>query len=118
MLFSDVVFEGLPPELRAHTRRLGRFVVKGKADAVELYECYASDAVDLKTAKESSRGRFAEMVALYSDNDLDGALPIASGLRDACPEDGPASWWHMRLLKECADDAIPSSNGLVVLDAK
>jgi hypothetical protein len=29
-----------------------------------------------------------------------------------------ACWWFMRLAKACADDASPSVNGAVVIDAR
>jgi hypothetical protein len=40
--------------------------------------------------------------------------------RDEAPEDGPASGWFMRLVKESAagDDAVPSSRGIVRLEEK
>jgi hypothetical protein len=61
------------------------------------------------------------MLAAFTDERIDAALAIASELRDACPEDGPANWWFMRLLKESAstgDDVVPSSRGIVRLDEK
>ncbi len=123
LLLSGDAFRVLPDDLRTHTRRLGRFVVKGKAEAVELFECYASDAHPLRIAKDSSRDRLNELIASYTERDLERASAIAAELRDACPEDGPAGWWLVRILQEsqssAADDGGPSSaQGAVVLDAK
>jgi class 3 adenylate cyclase len=118
VLLSGDVFAALDESLREHTRKLGSFVVKGRAQAVELYELFASDSPELRAAKVTSMGRFDELLAAYAQGDTFRALDLATELRDACPDDGPATWWFLRLAKECADDAIPSSNGLVVLDAK
>ncbi len=58
------------------------------------------------------------MLARHAKGNTFRALDLATDLRDACPDDGPANGWFVRLTKACADDAIPSSNGVVVLDAK
>ncbi len=123
MLVSGDVFGVLPDDLRKHTRRLGRFVVKGKAAAVELFENYASDAEDLRIAKDSSRERMSELLASYTERNLEQAATIAGELRDSCPDDGPANWWLLRLIQERrrrdVDDEGPSSeHGVVLLDGK
>jgi hypothetical protein len=54
-----------------------------------------------------------------------GAAPLSYGAgwpvghaRGRCGAHGAANGWFLRLAKECADDAIPSKGGLVVLEAK
>ena len=101
----------------------GRFVVKGKAAAVKLFENYASDAEDLRIAKDSSRERMSELLASYTERNLEQAATIAGELRDSCPDDGPANWWLLRLIQERrrrdVDDEGPSSeHGVVLLDGK
>ncbi len=92
--------------------------MKGRAQAVPLHELFASDSPELRDRKMRSASRFAEMLAAHANGNTFRALDLATELRDACPEDGPARWWFVRLTKECADDAIPSESGVVVLDAK
>ena len=48
------------------------------------------------------------------------ALTLASDLRDACPDDGPANWWFLGLVKESSshDDAVPSSRGVMRLEER
>jgi class 3 adenylate cyclase len=120
VLISEDVYATLDAELRSHTRRLGTFVVKGKAQPVTLYEVFASDAEALREAKVRNRDRFDAMLEAFANERVEAALSIASELRDACPDDGPANWWFMRLVKESAtgDDAVPSSRGIVRLDEK
>jgi class 3 adenylate cyclase len=121
VLISEDVFATLDESLRTFTRRLGTFVVKGKAQPVALYEVFASDSDSLRDAKKATRDRFDAMLTAFAGDRVDEAIAIASELRDACPEDGPANWWFMRLVKESAstgDDAVPSSRGIVRLDEK
>ena len=120
VLISEDVYATLDAELRAHTRRLGTFVVKGKAQPVTLFEVFASDSDALRETKLRTRDRFDAMLEAFATERVDAALAIASELRDASPDDGPANWWFMRLVKESAtgDDAVPSSRGIVRLDEK
>jgi class 3 adenylate cyclase len=120
VLISEDVYAPLDAELRAHTRRLGTFVVKGKAQPVTLYEVFASDSESLRETKLRTRERFDAMLEAFASERVEAALSIASELRDGCPDDGPANWWFMRLVKESAagDDAVPSSRGIVRLDEK
>jgi hypothetical protein len=121
VLISEEVHATLDADLRAHTRRLGTFLVKGKAQPVALHEVFASDSASLRDSKARSRDRFEAMLTAFANERLEEAMSLASELRDACPDDGPANWWSMRLLKESAatgDDAVPSSRGIVRLDEK
>ncbi len=120
VLISEEVYATLDADLRSHTRRLGTFVVKGKAQPVTLYEVFASDSEALRETKSRTRVRFDAMLEAFATERLEAALAIASELRDACPNDGPANWWFMRLVKESAtgDEGVPSSRGIVRLDEK
>ena len=55
VLISEEVHATLGADVRAHTRRLGTFLVKGKAQAVTLHEVFASDAAALREAKIRTR---------------------------------------------------------------
>jgi class 3 adenylate cyclase len=120
VLISEEVHATLGADLRAHTRRLGTFLVKGKAQAVTLHEVFASDAAALREAKIRTRARFEEMLENHAQGRAEAALAIAGELRDEAPDDGPASWWFLRLARESAagDDAVPSSRGIVRLEEK
>jgi class 3 adenylate cyclase len=120
VLVSEEVHATLGEDLRAHTRRLGTFVVKGKAQPVTIHEVFASDPESLREAKVRTRARFEAMLEAFAEGRVEAALAVAGELRDACPEDGPAAWWFMRLVKESAtgDDAVPSSRGIVRLEEK
>ena len=120
VLVSEEVHAALGEDLRAHTRRLGTFLVKGKAQPVTIHEVFASDSAPVREAKAATRARFEAMLEAFAEGRVEAALAIASELRDACPEDGPAAWWFMRLVKESSagEDAVPSSRGIVRLEEK
>jgi class 3 adenylate cyclase len=120
VLVSEEIYATLDEPLRRHARRLGTFIVKGKARPVALYEVFASDPDALREWKLRSQERFESMLAAFAEERLEAAIAIASELRDACPDDGPANWWFLRLMKESGafDDAGHSTCGIVRLDEK
>ncbi len=120
VILSEDVHATLETAQREDVRRLGTFVVKGKAQPVTLYEAFASDHDELREAKRRSRPRFDAMLDAFALGRVDEALAVASELRDATPEDGPASWWFVRLVRAAGegDDGVPSSRGVVRLDDK
>jgi adenylate cyclase len=118
MLLTGDVAKSLDDELRQHVRPLGTFVVKGKAQAVEIHELFASDPDALRSAKISSRERVVEMLALHAADNVEASLHVARSLVSACPDDGPMQWWLTRLQNERANDALPSSRGIVMLNEK
>ena len=120
ILISEEVFAALDPDHVSGTRRLGTFVVKGRSQPVSLYEVFSSDSDSLRAAKRETRERFDAMLEAYKSARVDEARQLATELRDTCPEDGPANWWFMRLVKESAlgDGGEPSTRGIVRLDEK
>jgi hypothetical protein len=59
------------------------------------------------------------MLDAFAAGRVEDALAIGSELRDACPDDRPATWWFLRLTNALASEAgVPSERGAVVLDAK
>ncbi len=120
VLISEEVYATLDREMRALTRRIGTFVVKGKSQPVTLHEVFASDADGLRAMKSRTRGRFESMLDAFANERVDTALAIARTLRDECRADGPADWWFMHLAKQSAggDSALPLARGVVWLDEK
>ncbi len=117
IIVSGDVYAQLEPDLQQASRRLGIFTVKGKRKPAPLYEVFAADPEALREAKASSRARFDEMLEAYRTARFERALDLAGDLRDAHPEDGPANWWFLRLLREFTEDA-PASGGVAHLDEK
>jgi class 3 adenylate cyclase len=117
VVVSGDVYARLDADLQALARRVGTFAVKGKSRAAVVYEVVASDAPHVREAKLASRDRFEAIHEAYAAARFERALDLAGELRDACPEDGPANWWFLRLLKEFTEDA-PPSDGVVRLEEK
>lgn len=119
VLITAQVAAHLSPDELQDTRVLGSFVVKGKSRAVGLVEVFATDPESLRRAKAASRERFVRARALYTQDDLAGALTILAEVARATPGDGPVAWWHARVARETALGASPGSNRHVVeLDEK
>ena len=119
-ILSGEVFEALDDGLRVGTRRLGTFVVKGRSTPVELHECFGSDPAPVRDAKAASRARFHAMLDTFESGRIAEAADLAGSLRDACPDDGPAAWWHIRLTREVVEQAegALSRGGVIIVDEK
>jgi two-component system sensor histidine kinase ChiS len=106
--------------LRASTRRLGAFVVKGKLEPVTLFEIFAADHEDLRAAKARERDRFEAMIRAFEAGRCGEASELAHAIVADVPADLPARWWRDRLDEELRAEASgkPSSGGVVRLDAK
>ena len=118
ILVSGAVVAALDEETRALARAVGRFVPKGKAQPVDVFEVFASDPASLRDQKLGTKAQFAAMLALYTEDNLEGAFALATELRDESPEDGPASWWFMRLAREVEAGEGRMTHGIVRLDDK
>jgi class 3 adenylate cyclase len=118
VLLTGDVARKLDDELSGHVRPLGSFVVKGKAQAVEIHELFASDPDALRSAKITSRDRVRAMLAHHAADEHREAYAIARDLVRDCPDDGPMRWWLERLETSRAPEALPSSPGVWLLDEK
>jgi class 3 adenylate cyclase len=117
VVVSADVYARLDDDLRANARPLGSFAVKGKTRAAALYEVFANDPEPVRAAKIASRPTLAAMHDAFAAGRFERALDLAGTARDACHEDGPASWWFLRLLRDFTDDTLPL-DGVVRLEEK
>jgi class 3 adenylate cyclase len=112
LLVSGSVVDDLSPEQRRdrHLRHLGAVLAKGKANSVEIFECYDNDAHELMEHKDKTGEAFVEAMREFrrgmfltagrifgriaSMNPLD---TVAAHYRDSCTlaavrDRGPGPW--------------------------
>ena len=87
LLVSAVVAAQLPSALQQETRPLGRYMVPGKRQAVEVFEVFAGDPAPLRMYKRMTRETVAAAVEQMNQGAFDEASAGLVGLFDACPED-------------------------------
>ncbi len=77
-------------------RYLGKIMVKGKKESVEICEIYESDPPPLKAFKLETRSQFEQGIHLYDQGEIEEAAAIFKALWETNPEDTVA---HLCLLR-------------------
>lgn len=68
-------------------RYLGKIMVKGKKESVEICEIYESDPPPLKAFKKATRSQFEQGIHLYDQGEIEAAANIFKTLWERNPED-------------------------------
>ncbi|MBV8491536.1 MAG: hypothetical protein JO199_13495, partial [Candidatus Eremiobacteraeota bacterium] len=69
IVLSEATFARLSRPQNYLVRPLGKIVVRGKRQPVEIYEAYGGDAPEIAVRKEASIAEFAHAVARYENGD-------------------------------------------------
>lgn len=98
ILLSRQTVEALVEPDRFMLRPLGSVLVRGKAQAVEIYECYDADAADLAMHKNATYARFVDAVAGFEAGDP-AARDVFATLLSANERDGAVAYF----LERCSE---------------
>jgi len=96
ILLSRQTVDALVEPDRFMLRPLGSVHVKGKAQGIEIYECYDADPAELATHKHGTYARFVEAVARFEAGDP-VAYELFEGILSGNRLDGPAAHFLERL---------------------
>ncbi|MDY6784820.1 MAG: ATP-binding protein [Cyanobacteriota bacterium] len=97
ILMSEATRMSLSGNHNYDIRFLGRAIVKGKQEAVNIFEVYDSDPDPLRTWKRETSDRFEEAVYLYCENKRDRAKEIFEGLWERDCQD----WAVKKYIERC-----------------
>jgi class 3 adenylate cyclase len=98
ILLSRQTLDALREPDRFMLRPLGSVYVKGKAQSVEIYECYDADAADLAMHKRATSARFIEAVTAFAAGDP-GAYDAFAEIATTNARDGAAAYF----LERCSE---------------
>jgi len=107
ILLSRPTVEALVEPDRFMLRRLGTAHVKGKANSVEVYECYDADPADLAMHKRATYASFVDAVTRFEAGDPE-ASEVFAAIRAANDGDGAAAYF----LERCSERAASISVAL------
>lgn len=89
LLISHAIYGRLCPALQAECRPLGRMEIRGKNQAVELYEVFASDLPEMRAAKAQTRDALVPVATAHREHRWQDALDLLSKIREDHPDDAP-----------------------------
>lgn len=75
-------------------RFLDKVLVKGKTEALDLYEVYDSDPTEQRELKQTTQDEYSEALGLYYERDFTGAQAKLFGVLQRNPKDKVA-WHHL-----------------------
>lgn len=100
ILMSEETLNRLPHAARYAHRFLGQIIVKGKKEAIKIYEIYEADPPELKTLKTETKPLFEKAVRLYDRGQHTEAREILQDLQQKNPADNTVRLLLFRLAAE------------------
>lgn len=96
VLISEDTFLKLSPDI-FNVRMIDKVAVKGKSEAVKVFEVLDAEAADIMTLKVTDKARFDEAVSLYQAQKFNDALSIFITINDNNPSDMVAHLYIERI---------------------
>lgn len=89
LLISHAIYGRLSPDLQAECRPLGQMEIRGKNQAVVLYEVFAADLPAMRAAKAQTRDALVPVATAHREHRWQDALDLLSKIREEHPDDAP-----------------------------
>lgn len=96
-------------------RFLDRVVVKGKKQAVAIFEVYDGDTPVMQALKTQTKTQFEEAIVYYSQQNFDRALQMFEAVLQANPQDRAAELYIQRCHQYQQEGVREDWNGVAVL---
>ncbi len=90
LLISKNTYDSLQQPTDYAIRRIDQVIVKGKSDAVHIYEVFEADPPELCELKRQTMPLFEQGLAAYENKRIDLALPLFEECLRSCPLDQTA----------------------------
>ena len=100
VLLTGIVFDGLSASEKENCRWLGLVTLKGRSQAVDVYECFATESLDKIPALRENRVVFETALRDYFEGNVAAAHAVLEAIAEDCPWDKPLQFW----LKRCTSD--------------
>ncbi len=116
LLISEHSLEGLADKNNYLCRYVDRVTVKGKNEAVRLYEIYDSDSDGDIELKKRGAPEYARSLILFYEKKFSEALPVLISLLDEIPGDSLYLMYKKRCEEAIAHGVAENWNGIQVFD--
>lgn len=107
IIVSEHTLARLENPERYHTRFLGEAQVKGKKEAVAVFEIYDGDPDHVKMLKANTKADFEQGLHFYFAKEFDNAATFFQKILEANPHDTSAALFlerSVRLMDQCVSD--------------
>lgn len=118
MIISEDVLAQIPPTANFKKRYLGKVIVKGRVNALGLYEIYQGLTPEIITLRETTRPTFEQGIDLYQQARFAEAEKIFNQILELDPADR-AVQLYLSACSEYLNKPMPSRwDGTITMDAK
>jgi class 3 adenylate cyclase len=100
LLITSSVYAALSTTEKENCRWLGLVTLKGRSQAVDVYECFANDNLDRVTVLRETRSAFESALRSYLQGEVAQAGAVLEAIAEDCPWDKPLQFW----VKRCSSD--------------
>lgn len=118
LIVSAAAHERLVDPAKYNIRFLDRVQVKGRKNALDLYEVYDADLPQMRQLKQETQAEYEEALRLYYAREFDAAQNILFRVLQRNPRDKVA-WHHLVQATQLADQGVPPGwTGVTVMTEK
>ena len=118
ILLDRITVDGLEDKSKYNLRSLGKIIVKGQANSIELIECFDSNDPDQVELKINTLDQFDEAIGLFRAAELDKSVKIFQDIIDINPADRIARFLVQKIEYERSHIEAHLWNGILKLDIK
>lgn len=112
LLISETVVQGLPNPNQYNLRFLDRVVVKGRSEAIAIYEVLDANAPEIRTLKSQTQPAFESGLMAYTRGDLGEAEAQFTQVLAMNPRDRAAALYLDRIQTLAAQGLPPNWQGI------
>jgi len=118
IVVSDATLRRLPAGTEFKIRFLDKVQVKGKQDAVTIYEVFDADDEEARALKDAIAGDWARAVELYFGRRFAEALALFADILARHPGDVPARLYVARAERWAQEDVPEDWDGVLTMEVK
>ena len=93
-------------------RFLGKVKVKGKKQALKIYDFFAGDAANIRQLKAETKADFEKAIHHYLDREFGKAADILKNISEKFPEDVATEYYLTKVIKYVIDGVEADWNGV------
>lgn len=111
LIISEATYTKISEPDKYLPRRLDRVRVKGKTNAVDIYELMAAEPEPMRSLKNKYKNKFEEAITLFREKKFDMALSVYEGISNMNPDDLAVKLYITRCRERIIIGELPTWDG-------
>ncbi|MDN5328291.1 MAG: two-component system, sensor histidine kinase ChiS [Bacteroidales bacterium] len=111
LIISEATYAKISEADKYLPRRLDRVRVKGKTNAVDIYELMAAEPEPMRSLKNKYKDRFEKAITLFREKNFEVALSLFEEISDLNPDDLAVKLYITRCRERIIVGELPNWDG-------